>query len=171
MMIWLFYSLWNVEDESQQQGAVKPKQNSQQPGTENDQNAGAMGATSQSPIDTTNAQQSQDLVNNSQQHQMVNWNECEIIRVKWSQSTWNYSFPFSFPISLSPPCSNNAKIGPVNSRCKRLPANRWYRHIGRAPIQCTNPTKVAQIRSNNNSNRTIAVAFQRMRPKRTAKMR
>lgn len=82
MMIWLFYSLWNVEDESQQQGAVKPKQNSQQPGTENDQNAGAMGATSQSPIDTTNAQQSQDLVNNSQQHQMVNWNECEIIRVK-----------------------------------------------------------------------------------------
>lgn len=60
-----------VEDESQPQGAQKPKQNSQQPATENDQNAGAIGATSQSPIDTTNAQQSQDLVNNSQQHQVI----------------------------------------------------------------------------------------------------
>lgn len=50
---------------------MKPKPSAQQAGAEGD--AGAIGAASQSPVDTANPQQSQDLVNNSsqQQHQMV----------------------------------------------------------------------------------------------------
>lgn len=56
---------------SQQQTALKPKQNSQQPATENDPNAAAIGASSQSPVGSANPQQSQNSLNNSQQHQMV----------------------------------------------------------------------------------------------------
>lgn len=50
---------------------MKPKPSAQQAAAEGD--AGAVGAASQSPVDTANPQQSQDLVNNSsqQQHQMV----------------------------------------------------------------------------------------------------
>lgn len=57
-----------AEDTPSQQAALKPKQ---QPATENDQNAAAIGATSQSPIGSANPQQSQNSLNNSQQHQMV----------------------------------------------------------------------------------------------------
>lgn len=68
----LNYLLFCAEDTpSQQQAALKQKQNSQQPATENDQNAAAIGATSQSPIGSANPQQSQNSLNNSQQHQMV----------------------------------------------------------------------------------------------------
>lgn len=51
--------------------ATKPKQNAQQAAIENDQNAAPIGATSQSPIGSANPQQSQNSLNNSQQHQMV----------------------------------------------------------------------------------------------------
>lgn len=58
---------------------MKPKPSAQQPATEGD--AGAIGATSQSPVDTANPQQSQDLVNNSQQqhHQMVRENKSTLL--------------------------------------------------------------------------------------------
>lgn len=76
MQIFFFINYYliccNAEDqESQQQTALKPKQNSQQPATENDQNAAGMVASSQSPIGTANPQQSQNSLNNSQQHQTV----------------------------------------------------------------------------------------------------
>ncbi|XP_031622645.1 tau-tubulin kinase homolog Asator isoform X2 [Contarinia nasturtii] len=58
----------NETPSQQQQLALKPKQ--QQPATENEQNATAIGATSQSPIGSANPQQSQNSLNNSQQHQM-----------------------------------------------------------------------------------------------------
>lgn len=67
----IIYGIFSAEDTpSQQQAALKPKQNSQQPATENDQNVTAIGATSQSPIGSANPQQSQNSLNNSQ-HQMV----------------------------------------------------------------------------------------------------
>lgn len=67
-MIFLF--LLKTEDTpSQQQASPKPKE---QPATENDQNAAAIGASSQSPVGSLNPQQSQNSLNNSQQHQMVN---------------------------------------------------------------------------------------------------
>ncbi|XP_055317380.1 tau-tubulin kinase homolog Asator isoform X5 [Sitodiplosis mosellana] len=59
----------NEDTPSQQQAALKPKQNPQQAATENDQNTAAIGATSQSPIGSANPQQSQNSLNNSQQNQ------------------------------------------------------------------------------------------------------
>lgn len=63
-----FFHSCIAEEESQQQSGMKPKPSAQQVAAESD--AGAIGVASQSPVDTANPQQSQDLVNNSS-HQMV----------------------------------------------------------------------------------------------------
>lgn len=93
----------NTEDTPSQK-ALKLKQNSQQPATENDQNAAAIG-TSQSPVGSANPQQSQNSLNNSQQ-QMVNAPakmESILTFHVQMQLVWNLShiYRLNYSISLS----------------------------------------------------------------------
>lgn len=69
--LFYFISIFHNAEETPSQQQLRPKANSQQPVTENEQNAAAIGTSSQSPIGSAKPQQTQNSLNNSQQHQMV----------------------------------------------------------------------------------------------------